>query len=277
MSVQSKTAPSRLCQLCGKREAASKEHLPGQSAGNKGRVTIDFLDAASRSNTMQSHTIVSNEGFWLPVLCEECNRRTGSRYGTSYFEFISQISEARLLYARSDRTFFVVRRTYPLRVLKQMFSMFLCANPYPPTEQWKALQEFVLHRDSRLGSNAPSVYLYMNTSRKGRIVPFCGITDLISHEKFAISEISWPPLGIVFSFLPTRLFDEMQNITDWASFRFDQQTDVRLNLPMHRVNTHYPLGFGSTKRIEQKAWVFLYHVPKDSKSPTNYSAVIERR
>ena len=124
--------------------------------------------------------------------------------------------------------------------------------------------------------DAPSVYLYFNSAQKGRIVPCCGIVDICTHESFVVSEVSWPPLGIVFSFQKNRLFEDMQNITTWASLNYDACTDVSLSLPIHRVNTHYPLGFGSTKRIENKAWIYLYHVPKDSKSPLNFSALIER-
>ncbi len=226
---------------------------------------------------MQAHSIESCDGFWVPALCDKCNKTTGAKFGTSYADFVEQIASATPILEREDRAFIALKRIHPLRVMKQMFSMFLCAAPYAPAEPWRALQDFVLHRDSRLSLNAPSVYLYMNTSRQGRIVPCCGIVDLQTHVPLVISEISWPPLGIVFSFHPNRLFDDMQDISNWGSFAYDQAVNVSLMLPMHRVNTHYPLGFGSAKRIQQKPWIYMYHVPKGSTSQLNYSAVVEPR
>jgi len=116
----------------------------------------------------------------------------------------------------------------------------------------------------------------MNTSNTGRIVPCCGISDLVSHESMTVSEISWPPLGIVFSYERHRYFDSMQEITDWGRFKFANRVDLNLSLPRFTVNTHYPIGFGTVEQIQSRGWVYLFHVPPESKSPTNISALIRR-
>jgi len=84
----------QFCQLCAKRQADSKEHLPIQSTGNMGDVLVNFVDGCAGSGDMQYHTFRSTDGFWVPALCKRCNNRTGRRYGSSYADLVSQISSS---------------------------------------------------------------------------------------------------------------------------------------------------------------------------------------
>jgi hypothetical protein len=129
---------------------------------------------------------------------------TGSRYGTAYKDFVSQIADASGLEDTSGRAFVNLRNVYPLRILKQIFSMFLGAVPFEPTQVWKEIQDFVRKRDCAIPESAPSVYLYKNISKLGRIVPCCGIGEFSTNKNFVVSEVSWPPVGIVYAYEPKR-------------------------------------------------------------------------
>lgn len=272
---------SQICQLCAKWPASSREHLPPHATSNVGEVRIIYIDGNSPSGEIQYHVVHSSDGFWVPVLCEKCNNKTGSRYGEPYKDLISQVSNAAGIEDSEGRVYVYLRGIYPLRILKQMFSMFLCAVPYQPAPVWRGIQEFVLKRDTLLPSSAPFVYLYMNVSRIGRIVPCCGIVELSTHKTIVVSEVSWPPVGIVFSFQRDERFALMEDVTSWGQFRFKHKKDITIRLPRLQVSSHYPLGFGMAVEVEReqanRGLVYLFHVPDDSTSPTSIGALLERR
>ena len=259
-----------LCHVCGRRQAVGKEHIPPQHAENRDEVDINYVDGNTPSGDMKFHVIRSPDGFWVSVLCDECNHKIGWRYGDAYKEFLSQITSAAGLEDTSGGVFIHLKGIYPLRILKQMFAMFLGAVPYEPAPVWKGIQEFVRKRDSPLPDNTPSVYLYKNVSKMGRIVPCCGILELSTHKTLVMSEVSWPPLGIVFAFQSDNRLNMMENVTRWGEHRFKDRADLLVKLPKLRVTSHYPLGFGTAREVEReqarRGLIYLFHVPENSAS-----------
>ncbi len=93
--------------------------------------------------------------------------------------------------------------THPaLAVLKQLAAMFLASQVEPVMDKWSPIREFVLQRDKKLPSGSLRFFLYRNVSQFGRVSSMSGIGFLFQHPRWdtlIASEISWPPLGIVFS------------------------------------------------------------------------------
>jgi hypothetical protein len=275
-----KNKPSQFCQLCSKRRANTREHLPPQAAFNAGEVHIKYIDSTSPSGSIQFRVLESNNGFWVPNLCDSCNHKVGFRYGDSYSVFATQVKGYELIEGNKGRAYVNLRKIYPLRILKQMFAMFLCAVPFEPAPRWHGIQEFVLKRDAPLPSSAPFVYLYMNISRTGRIVPCCGITDLSNHTTIVTSEISWPPIGVVFSFQKDERFALMEDITGWGQFNFKDKVNLIVHLPRLKVCSHYPLSFGSATEVDReqarRGLMYWFHVPEGSASPVDLGTILEQ-
>ena len=180
----------RMCHICAKRPAISREHLPPQSADNRGNLEVCFIDGYLDHGIQHQYTQFDN-GFWLYSLCSKCNNHTGARYGTAYADFISQLSASLRLEDVQGRSLVNLRNIYPLRVLKQMFAMFLSTMPQTETPMWQDIRDFVRRRDSTLPNDAPRLYLYHNTSIIGRIVPWCAISELFTtRQPVALSGIS---------------------------------------------------------------------------------------
>ena len=268
------------CRLCTKRLANSKEHIPIQSSANKGKVKIIYVDSKVSSGEIKYSTYLSSDGFWLPVLCDKCNKKTGYRYGDAYRVFIDQINKSTGIEDVKNRVYMNFQQIYPLRILKQMLSMFLCSVPYQPAKEWKELQNFVLKRDTHLPKNSPYIYLYKNISKIGRIVPCCGVIEFFtSFEPITISEISWPPLGIIFSFQKDERFALMEEISYWNKYSFKDKVDLSLSLPQLKVCSHFPISYGNAEEVEReegrKGRAYLFHVPSKSISPTNIGTILE--
>lgn len=244
----------RPCNLCGLRPAGSREHLPGVAAANAGPVTVTYFQPATpESRDLQRRDRVEAEGFYVRTLCRHCNSRTGGHYGTAYKEFVEQFSTSGILDAGERRTWISLRDIQPLRVIKQMTSMFIAVQGSFGPGAWIPERQFVLRRDAKLASPSLHFYLYRNTSAQGRITTFVSLMSAYHRwEPFALCEISWPPLGVVIATEQHSLLASMKEITDWGSYSFRDRANLQFSVPQHRIATHWPLGFGTA--AEAHAW-----------------------
>jgi hypothetical protein len=271
-----------MCHICRKSPAVGKEHLPAKAASNRGRVRVQYIDGASLGDGIRHSHAAFGDGFWVQALCEKCNQtRTGARLGGPYADFVAQISNAAGIEDEHGRIYVRLDGIYPLRVIKQMFSMFLCAMPQQPLPEWRGIQQFVLGKEDRLPGDAPQVYLYRNASKVGRIVPWCAIAEVLtSQQVIALSEVSWPPVGLIFCDRPDERFDSMVNVTQWGQYGFKDRKSFLLQLPRLKVNTDHPLAYGTVSEITR--WrtecgvVWAVAGADYDASPNNTSMVLQR-
>lgn len=241
-----------MCNLCGLRPAGSREHLPGVAAANDGPATIAYFRSTEGGRAARPEERVENEGFAVRTLCSHCNSRTGGNYGTAYKDFVRQFSQSGILDAGLARTWVSLRGIQPLRVLKQMTSMFVAAQGEFPREQWVAACDFVLRRDARLSESPLRYYIYRNVGAVGRVTALTSIMSLYRRwPPIFFCEIAWPPLGIVFATESHPLLSRMAEITRWGQYCFRERADLAFSVPQLRVATHWPLGFGSDREAHE--------------------------
>jgi hypothetical protein len=253
----------RLCHICAIRSADSDEHLPGVAAANDGPVEVIYIEPGrSADNQIKFRRVIEREGFSVPTLCQHCNARTGGSYGTAYKDFVRQFSlEGLSATDEKGRALVALDGLQPLRVLKQMTAMFLAAQPKLDYERWRPLREFVLRKDARLPAGQLSFFVYKNVAKTGRIVPMTALGFLRPEPKPAMavfSELSWPPVGIVFAMEPHPLLANMADVTHWGEYRFKDRVSLALYIPNLRVETHWPLGFGTPSEVDR--WTEREHV-----------------
>ena len=193
---------------------------------------------------------------------------------------LRQLEQTPKLTDQNGRQALTLHGIYPLRLMKQLVLQFLCAPPFAPAPIWRELQEFVLDRNALLPSSAPSVYLYRNLSRWGRVVPCCGVLELRMHRTVVVSEVSWPPLGVVFSFQGHPRLEGMQDVSPWGQFSFTDCVDLTVQLPQHHIPAALPLMFGSKEQMahdeEIRLPIYLLYVPDNSTYASAIGALIER-
>ena len=274
--------PAHICHLCGLREAGSREHLPGFAATNNTPVEVTYLSGSSESGSARHETRLERDGFIVRTICDHCNRRTGGNYGTAYKDFVEKFARSGVLDAGQRRTWVTLPEIQPLRVVKQMASMFLASQPDLSHPHWTALREFVLKRDAKLPSESLRLYLYRNTSAYGRVVPLTGIMSAWGcFPQTLLAEIAWPPLGIVFGFEPHPLFASMREITDWGiRYGFRDRASPSFSVPQYDVATHWPLGFGGEKSAHEWAnregIVMLLHTGERESGSVHMPALTKR-
>lgn len=262
-----------LCRICGRRPVDSPEHIPPQSQGNVGEIEVTLIQIDDAAHRLHRIHEMFRDGFFRRVLCSRCNHRYGSIYNTSYTEFVRQVANASGLRDPKGRVLVHLKDVYPLRILKQMFLMYICVQLWE--DGWPYIREFVRRRDDRLPQDAPHVYLYRNVSNTGRIVPWHGLGELrTGRPPLTLSEVSYPPIGLVFCDDQDDRFALMEDITSWGQYEFSKKTSIVLRLPDLQVSTSHPLGFGTEDDVER--WRLdcgvIWFIPRPGDSPSQPGA-----
>jgi hypothetical protein len=279
------------------RPADSREHLPGVAAANDGPVVVNYIElGGSSDNELKYHTAVEEDGLAVQTLCQKCNSRAGGNYRTAYKHFVLQLAKEPLGSDDNGRALIALDGIQPVRILKQMVAMFLAAQPKPDYDRWRPLRDFVLKKDALLPEGLLRFYVYRNISSLGRIVPLAALGALHSRSNSvtpaglhviarprpaAFSELSFPPVGIVYAVEDHPFFDQMAEITTWGKYRFRAKCDIALFIPSMRVETHLPLGFGTPEDVDR--WSsregimhFVGEGSGDPSLPTNVGLTMRR-
>ncbi len=261
--VQNDLRPSPpRCHYCRLRPAGSREHLPGVAALNDAPVEITYLRVPHAGAALERARRVEDYGLVVRTICRHCNERTGGNYGTAFKEFALQFASSGVLDAGQRRCWVSLQDIQPLRVLKQMAAMFLAVQPTMPPPVYDPIRDFVLTQGRKLPPDLLRVFLYRNVSHTGRIVPVTGLGFLRAPPEsvsLVCSEISWPPLGLVFARHWHPHLAAMPEITHWGQrFHFRQRASLGFSVPQLRVETTDPLGFGSPEEVDR--WSSTHHV-----------------
>jgi hypothetical protein len=241
-----------VCRICGTEGELSKEHFPPQKANNK-----DTFFASSMEEVIdgvQSKGIQMQGGISGYTLCERCNKNTGRWYGTAFIDFSKSIGE---LLNNSDgmTEIELILDIYPLRIIKQIVSMFLSVQNDDFSDEHIELRNFVLNTQINTLDAKYRFFVYCcNESpthqyRRNPFVSHTSIENLISRlgniqktqtnrielpttNTIQISEISHPPLGIVMTIDSIPKDKRLLEITDFATYDFDDEIPFSESLPL---------------------------------------------
>jgi hypothetical protein len=228
---------------------------------------INYL--AGQGNELISRHAKSGDGLHTFTICQECNQMTGAWYVPDYGDFIEKIG-SRFIYDCAGNRVIYLRSIHPVRILKEIYCMFLCALTYEPPPSFDDLRKFVHEKDSRLPPDAPEVYLYWNASECGRLVPLQMMAHMwqTRNKHVQLSEISWPPLGIVISYNYDDRLEHMEKITSWSRFLYSDTENLTICLPGRTIADPSPLAFGDPWTAEReknsRGTVNFLHVKKDN-------------
>ena len=146
--------------------------------------------------------------------------------------------------------------TYPLRILKQIVSMFLSVNENYELDD---LQEFVLKKESQVfDKNKYRITMYINTGSMSRLLPKSAIfksggqhSPLENMTSINVSEISTLPLGFILYFGHGKETIVGTEITSFCDMSYDEKCDYQIPLVFKEVNSSLPLDFRTKEQIIQ--------------------------
>ena len=191
------------------------------------------------------------------TLCEKCNNDTGANYGNAFVDFIYKgyRETHNKKYINNSWVTITLDEIYPLRIIKQIMSMFFSINNPDLSDAHEELREFILSKEKRGVSEKDfGFYLYI---LQGIILKRLGIIVIgnIYCNPFkprVVSELSTPPFGLVLEFQPKDK-SGFCDITFFANeFDFDQKATIKLKIPVYGSNSWFPLDYRSRKQIMEE-------------------------
>ena len=240
------------CWLCGRVGKLSFEHVPPKSAFNDRKVFYDYV-----ANTLKNRRVkISQRGVGDYTLCKSCNNNTGRFYGASFAEFCQRGADV-LYQADGYPTPCYEYKTYPLKVLKQIVTMFFSTNGPEWRKSCPELKKFVLNKWERHLPPKYRIFIYYNI--EGSFLKHTGIQskaefdpDWIASPTISkISEIVHPPFGYVMTIDSDKPDDRLFEISKFGKYQYDERKHVYLKIPLLPIYTIYAGHYPSRKDIEE--------------------------
>jgi hypothetical protein len=238
------------CALCGYVGDLTFEHIPPKKAFNDLRtISLSWDQAMQLGPDAPVKGKFQQGGIGAYTLCSTCNSNTGSWYARSLVEWCYRGMEI-LEYSRGRAEQFHIRKSFPLRVLKEIMVMFCSVNKEMTTAQpW--LRDFLLNRESRNWTESWRVFIYYNIEGKLRYAGGSGIIDFTTGRATVMSEINYPPFGYVLVMDGDDGLDpRLSEITGFVKYAY-YESAMELFIPLSVLPTHlmYPADYRSREEI----------------------------
>ena len=243
------------CAICGKFRTLTFEHIPPKSAFNNQSVKqYNVFDSLGTNNKPWEFNglkyINAQKGKGVYSLCKECNNNTGAWYGKYYCEFIQKIgTEVLNLNCEVNQLLvFEANEIYPLRIIKQIVSMFLSLNKGC---DFHDLKDFVMDKTSnKFNKNKYRICIYLYKGTVVKQIPSCAVGDVKKGSFKLISEIADFPIGIILYINPDKNQEnDGTDITDFCFCDYNQKYNVKIPLSFKEVNSPIPCDFRTKAEI----------------------------
>lgn len=169
------------CRICGKHAKLSFEHVPPEAAFNNcpvvGKHIIDLINK-DPDYYFDEKGHKSQRGAGAYTLCKQCNSATGAWYGSAFANFAYQSLDT-LKHAKGHPSLYYPFRIYPLRVIKQIITMFFSVNNDLFRTNHQDLVKFVLDKKKRYLDPDTRILAYFTL---GPHLRFVGGTSIATTE-----------------------------------------------------------------------------------------------
>ena len=260
------------CRICGIHAKLTFEHVPPRAAFNDcpavGKHILELINK-DPDNYFNGKQHTSQRGAGAYTLCQKCNNDTGAWYGTAFANFAHQSLDI-LKDTKGQPSLYYPFRIYPLRVIKQIITMFFSVNDNLFRGNHPDLVKFVLSKYENHLNPDFRILVYFNSSPRGRYIGGVSIAKMSPDEinmdtmenlqrkiesehtkSRLLSEIAFPPLGYVMSFNSEQLDKQLCDLSFFTNYRYDDCTSIPLKLPVFPVHTWYPGDYRSKEQVQR--------------------------
>ena len=227
----------------------SFEHIPPRKAFNERpvvRARFEELVGLGPDEPIRGQT--QQRGMGEYTLCPKCNNNTGSWYGKNFVDWCYQGFEI-LLRSKGNPSLLYLNYLFPLRILKQIITMFFSVNGAEFCDANPELVKFVLNRDKKYLSPKYRFFVYYNTSSRLRCSGVSARIDINTQNICVFSEMNYFPYGYVMTFdsppSDLRLFD----ITHFSMCSYNEFKVTTLKLSVLPTHLWFPGDYRPKEQI----------------------------
>lgn len=239
------------CRICGVFGKLSFEHVPPRAAFNNRPILL----RRGLENINSSLDDVKGEkrqrGAGDYTLCPKCNSFTGRQYGNAFVEWVYQGMKI-LHYTKGRPSIYYTYNIFPLRVIKQVISMFFSANGSEFRDAYPDLVKFVLNKETRYLDEKYSVYAYYNLGDRSRQLGLTVGADLAKGKISRMSEIAYPPIGYMITFNSQPPDQRLLDITFFSRYRYNDWKPISLRMPILPIYTYFPGDYRDRDTVLQQ-------------------------
>ena len=241
------------CHICGAIGPLSFEHIPPKRAFNNQRIFVAYgeqLFTGAKREDLRTTQYQSGAGDY--TLCENCNSLTGGWYAKEFSKWAESASLFlhRMNFEPSGTHAYEM---YPLRVLKQIVTMFFSINSNKFHKKNSDLVRFILNKcDTGLPDDI-RVFAGYTHSTKSRM---CGVSGLLNNSDASgnlrthtLSEYAFTPFVFVMTHRSDCPDPRLQDISNFAKYTFDEKALIYLRLPMLEIRSPYPTDYRTEQEL----------------------------
>jgi hypothetical protein len=239
------------CHICGKDEKLSFEHVPPEKAFNSRPVVLrPFAEMLKYGlDDPQPRGEIQQRGMGGYTLCERCNTLTGHWYGNAFIEWCYQGLDI-LIRAEGRPSLIYLNHVLPLRVIKQVVTMFFSACGPEFRDGCEELVDFVLNPERRYLPPEFGFYVYYNIEGTYRYSSMATLVKLYEDRYSEFSEITFPPYGYVMTFDSPPPDPRLYSISHFARYDYDEFRTFGMKLPMLPTFLSMPGDYRTRDQIE---------------------------
>jgi len=237
------------CHICGTVGPLSFEHIPPRKAFNERPVIKAKLeDLIGQGPNEPIRGQIQQRGIGGYTLCPRCNNNTGSWYGKYFVEWCYQGFE---IFSRSKGNPYLAYPIYifPLRVLKQIITMFFSVNGPEFCDRNLELVKFVLNKKEKYLSPKYRFFVYYNISNRLRSSGVCATLNIYTRNIFVFSEINHFPYGYVMTLDSSPPDQRLFEITHFSKFNYNEFTVMHIKLPVLPTHLWIPGDYRTKEEI----------------------------
>jgi hypothetical protein len=204
---------------------------------------------------------IYQSGFHVASLCIDCNRNTGSWYGTEFTkwsEWGHQLVEAVYQPHDAEPTMVPVYTGFPARIGKQVLSTMLAASQLELGDDYARLRELVLDRNTVATPGEIDLAMYLSPASAGRSTGIAGVGkrqpdgSVTAHK---LVEVASPPFGYVLSLAGGRADPRPIDISWFLTCRYDEERTIDLeHIPVLATYLPFPADYRTRNEI-RRDWI----------------------
>ena len=247
------------CRICGNECKLTYEHIPPRGAFNKKHFYTSTINPLfnSKSTDFKDLTVIDLKtakkqqgGIGFYTLCKNCNNSTGSWYADEYIKWV-YFCRLHLHNQNNAPSTPLIMPIYPLKIIKQIVAMFLSLNHHEVSSSYPSLKNYILHKESNLLDPAIRIFAYYNIEGNVRYIANNIIGHLNDSTSYHVSEITFPPVGLVMSMGTGKPEKELTEITWFNSYKYDQMINYSQLFKLLPTHLGVPCDYRTEEEIRK--------------------------
>lgn len=242
-----------ICRLCGQDTNLSFEHVPPRTTSNKNTkyTSVDFEDYIKIKNPLKEKPKgkIKQGGIGYNSFCEKCNSFLGSNYVPAYKRWVQggfEILKNTEFYGHK----YQIKGVEPLKILKQIISMFLAINGEWYLETYPELAHFVLNPEDQELPEKYRVFTYLTRAERVRYMHHVTKGSFSAEGTINCTEIAFPPYGCVLTLDFDGEIKFLNEITKFKQYEFNKKTDLTVTMFQLPTYMPFPLDYRTKEKVE---------------------------